>query len=214
MIPISSKKCVVALQVGWWDAAEQEWCTEGISDVKYDAETHALSFDTCKLMSLGLIISRIKLLPYGQWIFRPTSDTTGVLSITPENNPLPEPISFAISDGGCRLLTPKLPALQVRTLKCAAFSPLFKRSKFFFAGIPQGRLVPNLKSGSFVNTTFNSQICSSLLSHVQMVRYVRAFKGTVELCSALALLSANQPVHFQDGFDTYEFGWMVGAGAN
>jgi cancer susceptibility candidate protein 1 len=85
--------------------------------VKYDAEKHVLTFQTAKLMPLGMLVSRIKLLPYSQWVYRPTSDATGVLFLTPENNPLPEPISFSVGVNGCRLLTPNLPALEDLTTK-------------------------------------------------------------------------------------------------
>eukprot|EP00959_Pyramimonas_sp_CCMP1952_P189052 3954289-Pyramimonas_sp.AAC.2 len=69
---------VCVLQVGWWDVEEEKWQTDGINEVKYDAETHSLSFSTTKLLSLGLLLSRIKLLPYDYWHYRPTSPTTGV----------------------------------------------------------------------------------------------------------------------------------------
>ena len=36
----------------------------------------------------------------------------GVLTVTPESNPLPEPLQFAVDHEGCRLLSPSFPALQ------------------------------------------------------------------------------------------------------
>uniref|UniRef100_A0A6T7W6T2 IC97/Casc1 N-terminal domain-containing protein n=1 Tax=Pyramimonas obovata TaxID=1411642 RepID=A0A6T7W6T2_9CHLO len=99
-------------EVGWWDTEEEKWQTDGITDVKYDAEAHSLSFSTTKLLSLGLLLSRIKLLPYDYWHYRPTSATTGVVSLTPENNPFPDPIMIHVSEGGCKLLLPDRPALR------------------------------------------------------------------------------------------------------
>ena len=72
-------------EVGWWDAEETEWKTDGVTDVSYDAATHMVSFQTNKLTSLALITSRIKLLPYASWLWRPQGPAHGKhpLSLSP-----------------------------------------------------------------------------------------------------------------------------------
>jgi hypothetical protein len=80
--------------VGWWDAEESEWKTDGISDVVYNTEAHTLAFHTNKLTSLALITSRIKLLPFASWLWRPEGPSHGARyahdpSPCPSTIPLP-----------------------------------------------------------------------------------------------------------------------------
>eukprot|EP00854_Cymbomonas_tetramitiformis_P002327 gene2327-3052_t len=98
--------------VGWWDPETETWRTDGVSDVKYDDEAHTMSFQTIKLTSCALIMSRIKLLPYASWNLRPTTTSSSVLTIWPEHNPLPEPISIEVGEGWCKLQSPNKPCLQ------------------------------------------------------------------------------------------------------
>jgi len=149
-------------QVGWWDSDSETWRTDGISEVKYDEVNHILSFQTVKLMSLGLLISRIKLLPYGNWHMRPTSATTGVLTIMPESNPLPEPIAISVGEGVCTLLSPQREALK--ELNEEGMPPGVLLHRLSESGI---HLLPEDRDAAFCGTTpkdkdVESALCADL----------------------------------------------------
>jgi cancer susceptibility candidate protein 1 len=88
-----------------------------------------------------------------------------VLTVTPESNPLSEPLSFLVDERGCRLLSPSFPALQ--SLLDTSRAPALLLRLLSEAGV---HVVPEERDGDFVGLEFkevgtptNGVACSDFL---------------------------------------------------
>eukprot|EP00218_Dolichomastix_sp_CCMP3274_P016149 CAMPEP_0170133928 /NCGR_PEP_ID=MMETSP0033_2-20121228/1611_1 /TAXON_ID=195969 /ORGANISM="Dolichomastix tenuilepis, Strain CCMP3274" /LENGTH=645 /DNA_ID=CAMNT_0010369463 /DNA_START=48 /DNA_END=1981 /DNA_ORIENTATION=+ len=102
-LPASLVVSDAAPRVGYWDADEQAWKTDGISEVK--VEDGVLSFTTIKLTTLALLQSRVLFLPYSSWTLRPQiEDGTVTLRAVTAHNELA--VDLEIGSGWARLKEP------------------------------------------------------------------------------------------------------------
>ncbi|KAH9540161.1 hypothetical protein CY35_15G096400 [Sphagnum magellanicum] len=91
-------------EVGWWDAGEQVWQIEGITDIIYENKAHKLSFQTTKAKPHAVIQNRVKQMPFTSWVIRPTSSCTALLTLKTQMLD----ILLNIGDGWCQLLEPQI----------------------------------------------------------------------------------------------------------
>ena len=71
--------------VGWWDASNKRWRTDGVTDVR--VENGVLTYSTVKLGHLSLLQSRHEYLPYTSWSVRPSaSGDACVVTVVPSGN--------------------------------------------------------------------------------------------------------------------------------
>jgi len=94
--------------VGYWVDSTQRWEQEAVSSVEWAPETRTVSFCTTHLASLSLLQRTHLELPYKNWIFSPSSPSSGALYLRTQRYEL----HIAISAKGCTLRAPKLPELK------------------------------------------------------------------------------------------------------
>ena len=102
-----------APSVGWWDAGEEMWKTEGITDVKYSPADSTLTYTTTYLESLALLQSSVFLMPYKSWFIRPTGTPKGAtfeLSLSVSN--FSERFVFEVGEGTVALKGPAKKQLE------------------------------------------------------------------------------------------------------
>mmetsp|Transcript_31025 Transcript_31025/g.68839 ORF Transcript_31025/g.68839 Transcript_31025/m.68839 type:complete len:672 (-) Transcript_31025:511-2526(-) len=121
------------LQVGWWDAKENAWSTQGVTDAAYDAGSETLSLHSTHIGPLAIIQSRARLLPYRMWSVRPTGGRNGATAAVTLDVGLAEPLVFEAGPGYVQLAAqagttwPQLEQLAGRRMQPAALLQALSR---------------------------------------------------------------------------------------
>jgi hypothetical protein len=126
---------------------------------------------------------------------------TGVLTVTPESNPLSEPLQFAVDHEGCRLLSPTFPALQ--PLLHTAHAPALLLRLLSHAGV---HVVPEERDAEFVGMDMKEhaveqQACADAAS-VCARYFLTSSKWNQQLSTADCVLRLAQLQHNFDRTET------------
>lgn len=105
-----SRNAIVAAepQVSWWDAATEEWSTESITEVKWDAERRRISFFSLRLAAYAITQPSTLDFPFSFWMFQPMSGDTVKLQLRAARHEF----VFTISAQGVTLEAPQLPQIE------------------------------------------------------------------------------------------------------
>ena len=101
--------------VGWWDASNKRWRTDGVTDVR--VENGVLTYSTVKLGHLSLLQSRHEYLPYTSWSVRPSaSGDACVVTVVPSGNErfAGAGVEMEVGEGYCALRS--VPVSELETL--------------------------------------------------------------------------------------------------
>ncbi|KAK9828512.1 hypothetical protein WJX72_000473 [[Myrmecia] bisecta] len=99
-------------QVGYWDAPNSCWCTDGISDVAFDPATSRLTFHTKVLGHLAVVTPRTQLMPYKAWTLRPVGGRGAAHAGLTLDVGLGAGLEIEVGPGQARLVAPQAPALR------------------------------------------------------------------------------------------------------
>lgn len=94
-------------RVGWWDAATSSWQEDGVGDVRLDAETRTLGFQTTRLAGLALLQPRHCDLPYSSWAVTPTSSSSATVRLRAARFE----VGILVHESACELAAPDCPEL-------------------------------------------------------------------------------------------------------
>jgi hypothetical protein len=94
--------------VSWWDAQNEKWSTEGITEITWEPDSRKVIFYSARLASFSITQERYLDLPYKYWSMRPVAPLTVELSIQAARYEL----KFIITEDGLRLKGPNLPELH------------------------------------------------------------------------------------------------------
>merc|ERR1712139_218760 len=94
--------------ISWWDSQAEQWSTDNIGEITWEAETRKVSFFSQRLAAFSITQERHLDLPYQWWNIGPTGPMQAQLKVQSARYEL----HFVITENGLRLKGPELPELQ------------------------------------------------------------------------------------------------------
>lgn len=149
------------IQIGSWNAQENRWSQDGIDEITYSSDTHAITFHTLQLSNLAILQNRHANIRKRAWKITlcpmsmdPVDDTnaTQCVALTMQTDSY-DRIHIEISERGCRLI--EISSIQLPALQNRFMSPGELITRLAKAGIilcpdhTQSENWPNPKTKSF-----------------------------------------------------------------
>ncbi|KAJ3148431.1 Protein casc1 [Geranomyces variabilis] len=150
-----------AATVRWWNAAENFWDDEGVSDVEINKEACTIRFKSIHFAPTALVQSTYAELPYGDWSLHPLSATSAHLHVRGVLND----IELEIGPGACRLISPRTPFTEEHLCdKWMNPAILFRRLSRMGANFRAPTTVRGVDIGNLIlkNPTVEDQVITSI----------------------------------------------------
>mmetsp|Transcript_1929 Transcript_1929/g.2552 ORF Transcript_1929/g.2552 Transcript_1929/m.2552 type:complete len:700 (-) Transcript_1929:70-2169(-) len=156
-------------QFGWWDEKKQSWETDGVSQIKYDAETRIASFGIVTLRPFAVIQPRALDFPYLSWSVKPNGFNKCFIEVQGSRFN----VQIEAVGGKCQLLYPVDPVFA--SINNTLLDPGVLLTRLAKAGV---NLMPTDKDATYCRKPNKNEIELYLNKQVSMVCGLFNVKGS------------------------------------